>query len=107
MTGQHGHYAGPLPVTLAGNLIADYAREGSRKIGTVRRARGNRLMPETLARLSRDETRHFSADTIRLYPLRYEDSLAEFIREMIAGCRIKAGELVSFVSACLMIQVAV
>jgi hypothetical protein len=62
-----------LPIILAGKLIADYAYEGSRKIGTVRRAGGNRLLSETMARLSRDETRHFSADTIRLCLERYED----------------------------------
>ena len=61
----------PLPIILAGNLIADYAHEGSRKIGMVRRAGGNRLLPETLARLGWDETHHFSADTIRLYLERY------------------------------------
>ena len=82
------------PIILAGNLIADYAHEGSRKIGTVRRAGGNRLLSETLARLSRNETRHFSADTIHLYLERYEGSLVEFIRETIAGFRIPLADLI-------------
>lgn len=62
----------------------------------LRQVVGDPLLKEILARLSRDEARHFSffADMIRLYLERYGDRVVDSIREVIAEFRMPLAETI-------------
>lgn len=62
----------------------------------LRQVVGDPLLAEVLARLSRDEARHFTffADMLRLYLVRYGDAVVEPIREVIADFRMPLADTV-------------